>query len=393
MRIAVFTDTFIPQINGIVTSVVNSSKILAEKNHEIHIFSIKLKNHSPINLGKNINISFYRGIQFFNYADFKMVLPKYFNCMKTILNFKPDIIHIHTPTLLGWYGLVIARFLNIPKVGTYHTLLPGFLKHAKFSHMIKNKKAKHIAWKYGNLFYNKCDIVIAPSEIIKKELIKNGLKSKIEVISNGVDLHNFYLKEMRKEVDLLYIGRISYEKNIDVLIRAVKIVSKKIPKINMWIVGRGPDEQKLLKLIRKLHLTKNITLKKAVDNSKLVDYYNKAKIFVSASTIETEGITFLEAMACGLPLLGVNKLAMKDLILQGKNGLKSQVGDPPALAKNIIKLLEDETLRKKMALTSLALSKDFDVHKTVEKLETLYKSLIILKETDSKIHYTSQNHI
>ncbi len=376
MRIAFFTDTFIPKINGVVTSVVNSSKILAKKNNQVHIFTIKSNNQSKINLGKNIHISFYKGIPLFNYSDFEMVSPNYIDCLKKIIYFKPEIIHIHTPTLLGWYGLMIAKILKIPKVGTYHTLLPGFWKHAKLLNRIGDEKGKVLAWKYGNFFYNQCDLVIAPSEAIKKELIKNGLKHPIEVISNGVNLNNFYYKNTKKQVDLIYTGRISYEKNIDVVIKAVKIACKKHPKLKMWIIGKGPDEEKIKELIKKLRLNNNIKVKKAVDNEKLVEFYNKARLFVSASTIETEGITLLEAMACGLPILGVEKLAMIDLITNGKNGLKSKPGDAKGFAKNILNLLENKNLMKTMSNNCISISKEFDVNKSVEKLEENYRKLI-----------------
>ncbi len=373
MKIAFFTDTFVPQTNGVVTSILNSTDRLARKGHKIMIFSPKIG--KGLNLHKNIKVVELKSFNLLpKYKEMEVRIPTFIKVLKEIRNFNPDIIHIHTPFGIGYEGFLCAKLLKKPLVGTYHTLLPDFLKHVSLAGLEKKEQTKNLTWKYSNLFYNKCDIVITPSDVIKRELKKHGLKSKIEVLSNGVDLNKFYKKKIKKnKLTILHVGRISYEKNVDVVLQAMKIVSL-YKGIRFIIVGGGPDLERLKKYAEGINLDVEFT--GVIKNENLADYYNKADVFITASTIETEGIVILEAMACGLPIVGVNKLAIPEIVKNGKNGFVVKENEPEEMAMSLIKLIKNKSLRNKLGKNSMKIAKMYSLDNTVRKLEQLYKSLL-----------------
>jgi len=373
MKIAFFTDTFVPQTNGVVTSILNSTDRLARNGHKIMIFSPKIG--KGLNLHKNIKVVELKSFNLLpKYKEMEVRIPTFIKVLKNIRNFNPDVIHIHTPFGIGYEGFLCSKLLKKPLVGTYHTLLPDFLKHVSLAGLEKKEQTKNLTWKYSNLFYNRCDMVITPSNIIKKELKKHGLNSRIEVVSNGVDLNKFYRKIIKnKKITILHVGRISYEKNVDVVLQAMKIVSL-YNKIKFIIVGGGPDLEKLKKYAEGINLDVEFT--GVIKNENLAGYYNKANIFVTASTIETEGIVILEAMACGLPIVGVNKLAIPEIVKNGKNGFVANENEPEDIAKYLIKLIKSKGLRNKLGRNSIKIARKYSLDNSVRKLENIYYSFL-----------------
>ena len=373
MKIAVFTDTFVPQVNGVVTSILNSTTNLAKRGNKIMIFSPKIGKR--LNLHKNIEIVELKSFNLLKrYKEMEVRIPTFLNVLKKVKRFNPDIIHINTPLGIGDEGFLCAKVLKKPIVGTYHTLLPDFLRHINLAGLEKKEFMRYITWKYSNFIYDRCNVVTAPSAMIKKELKKNELKTKIEVISNGVDLNKFYKKKINKNgITILHVGRMSYEKNVDVVLQAMKIVSE-YKKVNFMIVGGGPDLERLKDYSKKINL--NVKFTGNIKNEELVDYYNKADIFVTASTIETEGIVLLEAMACGLPIVGVNKLAIPEVVKDGKNGFIAKVNDPEDIARCLKILIKNPDLINKFSKNSLKLVKNYSLENSIRKLEKIYNSLL-----------------
>lgn len=378
MKIAMFTDTFIPNINGIVTSVLNSSKALAKKGHKVYIFTAKPKQKKNIiqKLDKNISIFYYSQIKIINYPDFQLAMPGFVDITSKINKIKPDIIHIHTPSFLGWSALLISKIFRIPVVGTYHTLLPEFLEYIPLLKIKKSKIAKNITWNYTQNFYNRCNIVTTPSIAMKEELIKHGIKKPIIFLSNGVDTKKFYPIRLKKnENTIIHVGRIGYEKSIDILLKAFNELLKINKDAKLIIAGKGPDLEKLKSFSKKLDINKKIKFLGSVDHNKLPLLYSSANIFVTASTIETEGLVVLEAMACGLPIIGVNKLAVPNIVKHKKNGFIIEVGDYKKMAKYMNLLLKNKELSNKFGKESIKIVQNYSLNNIINKLEEIYNSL------------------
>jgi glycosyltransferase involved in cell wall biosynthesis len=384
MNIAIFSDTFYPRTDGVVVTILNFIQLLAEKGHKIKLYVPNYKNIKKKAFHKNISIERYASFKLINYPDFRVAMPVFLKIKESIQKFDAEIIHIHTPGPMGIIGLKYARQFKLPLIGTYHTYLPDFFvcisPNKKINRSEKRDLLKKIIWKSSNYIYNKCDLVTVPSESMEKELKKNGLKTKTIFLSNGLRLDEFSPKEKySKKAKLLHIGRISFEKNIDIIIKSVGILRTEFPDIELDIVGEGPALKSLELLIKKLGLEKNIHFLGYVEHSKLNKIYKEHDIFVTASTIETQGIVVLEAMASGLPIVGVKRLAIPDLVENNVNGFVTKPFNEKEMAGKIKVLYKNSKLREDFGRKSAELVKKHDVKNVIDKLERLYFEYVDIK--------------
>jgi glycosyltransferase involved in cell wall biosynthesis len=216
---------------------------------------------------------------------------------------------------------------------------------------------------------------------MKRELERHGIKKKVLFISNGVDLKKFRPVKVRKTgKTLLHVGRIGYEKNIDVILKAFKLLLKKDSSARLVIAGRGPDLEKLKSYARRLGIDKSTRFLGPVAHDSLPKLYSSADVFVTASTIETEGLVILEAMACGLPIVGVDALAVPYIVKHGKNGFVAKPYKTKEIAVYMKKLLGDAALRSRFGKESLKIVKRFSLESTVDEFERTYKSLRSVKD-------------
>lgn len=420
MRIAYFTDTFYPKIDGVVTSILNSSKKLIEDKHEILIIAPRYKGMHRELHWPGVTVKRCFSLSLISYPDVKIAIPNFVESYFLIKRWKPDIIHIHTPLLIGYMGTLFSRMFNIPLIGTFHALLTKeeiayfspkrllkldrlistFTSKTKFrltdkialfrflkelSEKTKEKRmdrwekgyAKRIIWRLIAIIYNKCDKIIVPSNQIKK-VIKPHVKKEVEVISNGIELKLFRPKSKYKKgtFNLIHVGRVGYEKNVDVVIKSVDIIRKVYPKVKLDVIGPGPALPNLKRLVKKLSLNRNVRFLGKIDYKKLNCFYKKADIFLTASTMETQGLVILEAMASGLPIIGVKKYAIPDLVINDKNGYIVKPFNHRAMAEKTIALLSNPNLIEKFGKESARMVKRHDINITYKRLEELYEKLL-----------------
>ena len=407
MKIAIFTDTFLPKIDGVAISIYQFCNILAEKGHKFTICAPKYKEDDQIEMELHPNIQVYRfkSAPLPSYPDVKIVLPSHKKIKKAVKEFGAQLIHLQTPGLLGQYALLASKMYNVPMVGTYHTLISEqemylslyrllnldklmdyFIlgkKIKKNLEKIENKATgnirKALLWKYTNTFYETCAVIISPTELIKKELIEKGVKKPIAVISNGIDFKMFEGKPKEKPNNppkLIHVGRISYEKNCDVILRAFHEIKKEIPQATLDIYGDGPALKSLKIEARHLEIYDSVIFHGFVDRSELPKIYPLYDIFLTASTMETQGLVVLEAMACGLPCVGVNSFALPELIQNDVNGYTVEPGDFYTIAKKSIEILNDVEKFKKFSRNSIEIARGHDIYECAKKLESLYQQVI-----------------
>jgi 1,2-diacylglycerol 3-alpha-glucosyltransferase len=185
MKIAIFTDTFVPQINGVVTFVSDISKELSDRGHKVYIICSKFNNCQEFNY-PNVKVIRMGSIPAYFYEDFRFTLPLSWSLYKFLKKEKIDIIHFHTPITLGLQAILISKILKVPLIGTYHTNIadPNYLKHVKLNY----KPIQKVSWKYNNYYYDQCDLITCPSEVTRQELKKNNFKKPIKTISNGINM-------------------------------------------------------------------------------------------------------------------------------------------------------------------------------------------------------------
>ena len=402
MRIAYFTDGYLPGVNGVSYVVDTHARLLAE-NNQVEIFAPAYGWWNRNETGKNLKIFRYKSFPWPMYKDVHLAVPNIWKMIEEVNRFSPDVIHIHTPFSMGLSGILIAKLKKIPLVGTYHTLFSEVLVYVSPKKMLDKylaaiekamtgvgvnielrnlrgngtggeKLQQKMAWNMVNKIYGYCDAVICPTEAIKKELVKRRFNKKLWVISYGIDRKVFKPNgKLVKEKIILHSGRLAFEKNVDVVLKAFKLVTEKIPDSRLVIAGDGPANKSLKELARNLGLGKKVTWLGMVPRQRLPQIYQRAALFVTASTMETLGMVVLEALACGVPVVGVNKYALRDLILEDENGLIAEPGKPKALAAAMIKVLKDERLREKFSTGAIRSVQNHELDKTKKQLESLYR--------------------
>ncbi len=380
MKIAVFTDTFLPQMNGVVSYLLDSLEELSKK-YEVVVFAPG-KDKLEIE-EKNYRIYWIPASPFPFYEGYKIASMNYARVSELIKKEKPDIIHAHAPVVLGVQGIVCGRINRIPIVVTHHTHFPDYVPHLlngklpeqfeSVSELTVKKLIKHV--------FENVDIVTAPTNELVCELSSYGLKNVVH-LPNGVKLKKFRYsrkegEKFRKKLGIparskvvLYLGRVSYEKKLDILIHAFNMVNDGY----LVIAGKGPYLDDLKKHAEALSI-KNIRYTGFLDEREIIGAYSSADVFASPSDSETFGLTFVEAMACKRPVIGVSKLGAKEIILNGKTGILVEPQNARKLANAIKKLFKNKKLRDEYGQNGYERAKTYSLRKSIEETRKIYQSL------------------
>jgi len=388
MKIAFFTDTYFPQLNGVTISVSNFADQLRKKGHTVYIYAPKLKGY----IDKEPNIYRLPSVKVLN-AEPNVHAPIGISPKGLFQLFKMDfdIIHAHGNGFFSLLGYEVARAQGIPFIMTFHTL------HNEYTHyFFKGKIIKPgVVKRLLRFMANRCDGVIVPSEKMKQKLSEFGYKKEIIIIPNFVDSQKFevedtnYLHEKLNisfsEPILLTVGRIGKEKNFDFLLRAFAKLSKKEKKSHLVIVGQGHEKENLENLAVKLGVSDRVHFTGRIDSKLMPEIYKDSDIFVFASTTEVHPLVVLEAAAAGLPLVVSDDLAYKNVVENNKNGFVLPL-DAKLFAQNLRKILSDKELRQKFGNTSKEIiNKNFSEDLVVDKLIRFYNEKIGKKKLRAKI--------
>lgn len=379
MTIVFYTDSYIPAVDGVVTSIVNFSAELKRRGHKVYIFT---SGDSATRFkSRNKNVIVIKGIKFKNYPQYNLALFPFLSSLR-LYRINPDIIHVQTPFTMGLSGIVSAKLSRIPVVSSFHTLFMD--KSILKEYAPKNKYIKNLffrySWKYTRFFYNSTSNIIVPSDSIRRMLQKHGIRSKVHVVPNGLNQNYFNagvrggslrrkLFQGRQDKIVLYVGRLSREKKLEILIRAAKILDSSIKFV---VVGDGPAGEYYKEMVEKSGLQDRFRFVGFVTHRDLGRYYAASDLFCIPSTFETQGLVALEAMACGKPVVGASKFALKDIIKNGKNGELFAPNDYKSCAGKIRKVLNN-TKRYKYTVET---ARNYSVEKMTDKLISVYKKVI-----------------
>lgn len=408
MRVLYFSDTFLPKTDGVAVSIKNFSELLALRGHVFCICAPKYGDGDFDRMTDNIQVIRFRSGYLPSYPDIKVVLPSPGKIKRIIEDFKPDLIHIHTPGLLGLYAVNAAERFGIPTIGTYHTLMAEQEMYVSFYRLFKLDKLffkankfkkklnideldkivkfdnfnirKKIILKICNDIYNRCDVVISPSHLIKEQLIEYGITRPITVVSNGMDLKRFQGTPKNytggEAPKFLHVGRISYEKNCDVILNAFKIIHEHYPKATLAIIGEGPAIPSLQRQAEHLGIQEAVSFKGFIPNAVLHEEYPKYDVFLTASTMETQGLVVLEAIACGLPAVGVDSFALPELIRHGENGYIAKPFDSKGIAQGALEIVRNPEEYAKFSKNSIQMASGHEMEKCVDAMEEVYSKVI-----------------
>jgi glycosyltransferase involved in cell wall biosynthesis len=434
MKILMVSDAFYPKIDGVSTYLMNVISYLCNKGHKVVLIVPEYKAKYREFKVKNIKIYRVNSFSLPSYPEASVAIPDFIVMKKIIQDFNPDIVHIHTPATLGLSSMIISKSQKIPIVSTYHTSIPDFIFYLSPIKLLKldrflfefsgrkklstkpkskfvklfdknlkefqqnfkkfNKKidikylhkkddrqepiSQKAIWALSNGFLNNSNLVIAPTKCIADELIKHNLKSNLKVISNGVELDIFQQKQdyIIRVPGFLHVGRLGHEKRVNVILDAMAIVIKHHKAATLSVVGDGPVFNVLKKKIIDLELEKNVFLLGYKERSALPKIYANHDVFVTASEIETQGLVLIEAMACGLPVIGVNVLGIPEVVHDGITGYLVKRRDYKTIAKRMIQLIENPSLIQELGENSRKESEKHELNKCLKQLEDTYLDLV-----------------
>ena len=322
MRIGLFTDTYFPQVSGVATSIRTLKTELEKQGHAVFIFTTTDKD---VNRYEDWQIIRIPSVPFFAFKDRRFAYRGFTKALEIAKQYQLDIIHTQTEFSLGLLGIWIARELRIPVIHTYHTQYEDYVHYIAKGMLIRPSMVKYLV----RGFLRDVDGVICPSEIVRDLLSKYKVKVEKRVIPTGIELAKFErpeikeenLQELRSKLGiqedekmLLSLSRISYEKNIQAVLDAFAEVLKEEDKVKLVVAGDGPYLDSLKEQAVKLNLQKHVIFTGMIAPSETALYYKAADFFISASTSETQGLTYLESLASGTPVIAHGNPYLDNLI-------------------------------------------------------------------------------
>ncbi len=388
MKIAFFTDSYYPDISGLSISLENFIKTLRLQGHEVYLFAPHVQGYADYDK-KIFRVRSLKVLDSEPAVRFPVLIPSTTFQKMFSLNF--DIVHAHGNGAFSLLGYQIARLKGVPFVLTFHTV------HTKYTHYLFNGRIiKPRAVAAGlKLFANLCDGVVAPSEKMKKELIKVGFKGEIEVIPSFINLEMYRKVEkgfLHRKLGLadstpilLSVGRLGKEKNFPFLLKVFQLLYRDNRDIHFAIVGQGPDRDKLKKLSDSLGIGERVHFTGKVDPYEMPKVYADGDIFLFASDSETQGMCILEAAAAGLPFVVVRDDAFGDVVHDGVNGFTTSE-DKIEFTDKVKLLLQDSNLRKKFGQASKKLaSGNFEGEKISSHLTEYYSGVLARRKAKRRL--------
>ncbi|MDP2400684.1 MAG: glycosyltransferase, partial [Actinomycetota bacterium] len=316
MRIGFFTDTYTPQINGVVTSIRLFKRALEERGHEVYIFAPDHDHHED----SEVTIRF-PSMPFLFQKEMRLALPLSIEALRVLDRVDFDIIHSHDPFSIGLFGLNVARRHKVPYVHTYHTLYPEYVHY-----VWETRLTKRLAEVLSREFCDACDTIVAPSTKVERYLRGWGVKRPIDVIATGIDVVRYSTPDVARvtglrerlalpgdERILLFMGRLGREKNVELLLRA--LWHSRMDGLRLLIVGDGPHRAELEELAEELDVTSRVTFAGYLERDDAIAAYHLSDAFGFGSTTETQGLVIGEALAAGLPVIAVDDPATCDFVI------------------------------------------------------------------------------
>jgi 1,2-diacylglycerol 3-alpha-glucosyltransferase len=375
LRIAVFTDVYLPQINGVVTSVTNMVQGLRELGHEVTIVAPKHPQQVP-----ELGVIRLRSTAYRPQPEQRWAFPPSLRKMWQFSRLDFDVIHTHG-ALMPILAIGVGRLLSIPVVHTYHTRFRDYIHYAPFyatlswlmtserwyargsrtgrrvTRQLKKglDKSTQTVFAVADVWFcNRCLELIAPATQMALELDQMGVRTRVTVVPNGIDLMRLTTPQTdpfpalgipEGTMRLLTVSRLGKEKSVDLLLERFKLIHTQQPNSRLVIVGDGPERKNLEKYSLELGLKAAVIFTGYVNAAEVGRFYQHANVFVFASTSETQGLVALEAAACGCPVVARAEMGIISCVLDGETGFLVHPNDKEAFAEKTLQLMTDSALR------------------------------------------------
>ncbi len=372
MNIGFFTESYLPSMDGVATSVAMTAEQLTKLGHTVSIVAPNRPHgRENKNIYRLVSVKILKKPEIWEAIE----LPQ--TALIELFQKDFDIIHIHSGGTISNIGWQIAKLHRIPLIMTYHTLWNYYSHYFPFSFLVFPWMFK----KFNLLFSTTLNALIAPTNKVEHILKTYGIKKPIYVIPNGIQIAKYLHQEKgyfnkklhihSNKTILLSVGRLEKEKSPDFILTAFSYIAKKNPDIVLVYVGEGREKNSLLKLAKKLQIDQQIFFTGAIPFSHMPQIYADADVFLFASKTETQGMVVYEALASGLPVIAVQDSAFTSVITDEYNGFLTNK-DPKVFSKKILHILKQKNHLKQLGNNARTSVLPFAIENTVKQLEKCY---------------------
>jgi glycosyltransferase involved in cell wall biosynthesis len=380
MRIVIVTDQYPPLVGGVSTVTRNLSVDLAARGHQVWVIAPSERTRDMRLVEEGVHIYRFSSFKWPAYEGMRIAFLPIVPLRHLLNKIMPDVVHIHSPVVLGNLARMISHALHRPVIATNH-FMPINISRALSDDPLLSKSFESLTYSYLIRFYNHCNFVTAPTVTALEMLRRHGLRVPSLAISNGINLARFRpappSPELRQTFRLpehiplvLFVGRLFGEKRINVLIDAIS----RIPcDIHLAIAGTGPEADTLQSQVTALGLEHQVTFLGFVPDAQLPELYHTADIFAIPSIAELQSLATMEAMASGLPVVAANCAALPELVRHGENGFLTVPESSSDLADKLLILLRNPELRQTMGQRSLEIIAAHDREQVLRQWEQLYE--------------------
>lgn len=351
MRVALFTDTYLPQVNGVSRTLAKLVGHARARGHDVALVTPRVSSRNAPNARLHVQL---HGIPVFFYPEVKLARPLGPGGRKRVEGFRPDLVHCAVEGPVGWSGRRWALASGVPLVTSFHTNFPEYLTGYGLGWL------RETAWRFLRRFHAPALRTFCPSRDTIALLHSRGFRSPLRLWSRGVDATSFspaFRKESTRERlapgaerILLYVGRIAPEKRLGMLNEAWKRIRAESPRRTALVfVGDGPGRTALER-----RDDPDVYFTGYLAGESLASAFASADIFVFPSDTETFGNVVAEAMASGIPVVTVDSGGVTDLVRQGATGLVARANDARSFADAVLRLLSDDALRARIGIRARA---------------------------------------
>ena len=373
MKIALFSDTFEKGLGGLTVYVRWLARKLAERGHQVRVFCwesphlTQEDHHLCITFPAHDLVAAVRGKA--GMAPLRV--------LQATAKFQPEIIHNHSQFTMGLHALVAAKLLKTPLIHHYHMHLENSLELFPPLFRKTPQLTVELIRTLNRWFFNRAQLVMAPGNAMVKYLQNIGVKLPLQTAPFGLAPSAYRCREPASEpFTVVHAGRLSPEKKVLPLLHGVLEFLRENPDARMLVAGDGPERKRLEELVRLHGKEQRVEFAGWLSRRELQNTLGKGHVFVTLSEMETFGIVILEALACGLPVVGTAAGAVPDLVRHGENGLLLEPGKPEFLVESLKLLKEDKQLRQKLRTGAETTAREYDEDRLLPRIEETYQRLI-----------------
>jgi len=378
LRIAMFSESYLPRISGVAHSLESVTRALRALGHRVLIVAPRYPGYDD----DDPDIIRFPSVRLPQERDFPLGVPYSPAGRRRLERAQLDIVHSHSPFLMGAAGARLARHLRLPLVFTHHTLYDEYVHYAPF---ISPRLSAPAVREYVKRYANRCQAVVVPSSMVAARLRAHGVRARIEVISTAALEVDVGERRGREGIRAAYgiphgrplivsASRLAREKSIELVLEAFAVLRETHPA-TLMVVGGGPEEAALRGRAEALGIASDVVFTGLLPHPRALDCMAAADVFLYASQTETQGLVVVEAMALGLPVVAVRAGGLPDVVRDGETGYLT-APDSSALAARMRLLLDEPARAQAMGRQGREASAAFRMPVIAGRLSTLYESLL-----------------